>query len=428
MWIKLDFTPLFISGLLIGLVLVAIGLVVRSNFPKISSLGVFIIVVGAIPALLCGVVLVGEQYGDWRDKSRSLSSIEELTEDREIQGIRLPRGTKVEWTDKLMPRVILAQPLTVLGIALEGELKFANTLTNNDLHVATDLETGTLSTDQLIDGVPCKAHKEVEFFRAGGQDPEDGKTPKAKVGKLKRCTPSAEFDFAGNRYLDVGEVTLNGFDGVEKGVLAADQDVDGHWCKRGTEVLRPDKRAIAFTLARDETVSGIACKAGEEVVIEPWNFRVTSAVLAHDQEIGGIHCRGGEAVGFVSGNGSYPLDSCVIRSPAALLDIVWPAGSKLKGLGMTWLEVTLPAGSAAMVGDVKIVGRCKINLSKAPRLLTGVEAMRGETGYAELRGTRFTDMSIYEGSGWGHLAEPARVDENDYEAGANIRFKLSAPK
>ncbi len=424
MWIKLDFTTWFINGLLIGLVLVVIGFGIRSGLSK--GFGMFIIVIGAIPVLFCGIGLVGGPIGDWMDKTRNLASIEELPQDRVIQGMRLPRGTKIESTgDGLMPRVILAQPLTVLGIALEGELKFANTLTTGDVHVATDLETATLATDQTIDGVPCKAHKEVEFFRARVQDPEDGRTPMATLGKLKRCTPSAEFDFAGNRYLDVGEVTLNGFDGVEKGVLAKDQDVDGHWCKRGTEVQRPDKNALVFTLARDETVSGIACKAGEEVVIEPWTFHVTSAVLAHDQEIGGVLCRGGEAVGFVSSDGSYPLDSCVIRIPVKLLDIVWPADSKVDGMGMAWLEVTLPAGSAGVtVGEVKIVGRCKINLKKAPTLLTGVKALRGEAGYAALRGARFTEMILFDGLGWGDLAEAARVDDNDYEAGAHIRFKF----
>jgi hypothetical protein len=88
------------------------------------------------------------------------------------------------------------------------------------------------------------------------------------VGKLKRCTRSTAFDFAGNRHEAAGEVTLNSFDGVRNGVLAVDQDVDGHWCKRGTEVERPDSRAVRFTLARDETISGIACKASAEVVIE----------------------------------------------------------------------------------------------------------------------------------------------------------------
>jgi hypothetical protein len=158
MWIKLDFTPLFLGGLLVGLVLVAVGFAVRSSFPQ-RSFGMFIIVIGAIPVLLCGVPLIMEPIGDMLDKTKRLASIEELPQDRVIQGMRLPRGAKVESTGKLIPRIILAQPATVLGISLEGELKFANTLTTGDRHVATDLETATLSTDQVIDGVPCKAHK-----------------------------------------------------------------------------------------------------------------------------------------------------------------------------------------------------------------------------------------------------------------------------
>jgi hypothetical protein len=123
------------------------------------------------------------------------------------------------------------------------------------------VETGTLAIDPLIDGFPCKAHKEVEFFRAGGLAPENGRPPMASLGKLKRCTPSVDSEFAGNSYLAGPEVTLNAYDGVALGVLAADQDVDGHWCKHGTEVERPNQRAVRFTLARDETISAIAPRA-----------------------------------------------------------------------------------------------------------------------------------------------------------------------
>jgi hypothetical protein len=429
MWIKLDLTPLFVNGLLIGLLVLGAGVAIRLSYPKRASIGTFIIVLGAIPVLVCLVALVGDPIADWLDKWQNRTTIEQLAKDREIQGIRWPRGTKVEWYGKLMSGATLAQPQPVLGIPLEGAMKFSITFTNNRFHLATDLETGILATDHLIDGVPCKAHHEVEFFHARGPDPEDGRVPKARVGMLKRCTPSAAFDFAGNRYLADTEVTLNGFDGIGRGVLAVDQDVDGHWCKQGTQVERPEKRAIRFTLARDEMVSGIACKAGEEVVIEPEKGHVTSAVLAHDQDIGGIPCRGGEAVGFEYGDGSYPLDSCVIRLPVTVLDVVWPSGTSLKALSRGWLQATLPRGSGGVViGEVKIVGRCKISLTKTPLTIDNLESLDEKAAYAELRGARFTQMNFYQGSGWGELAEPAIIDGVAYEAGASIRINTGSAK
>jgi hypothetical protein len=140
----------------------------------------------------------------------------------------------MEWQGAGNSGATLAQPLQVLGLPFEGELKFVNTFTGRgDIHVATDLEKGTLAADHLIDGVPCKAHKEVEFFHARGPDPEDGRVPKARIGELMRCTSSAQFQFRGNEYVADSEVTFNSFGGVERGVLAVDQDVDGHWCKTG---------------------------------------------------------------------------------------------------------------------------------------------------------------------------------------------------
>jgi hypothetical protein len=433
MWIKLDFTPFFVGVLIGSLALVAIGIMIRvtsspATSPHTSWISTSIIVIGAIPAFLSGFFLISEPIANWADKRKNRTTFEELQEDRDIQGIRFLRGAKIEWHGKFMSSATPAQPQLILGIVLEGKLNFTNTLTNGDLHVATDLETGTLATDQSIDGVPCKAHHEVEFFGARGPDPEHGETPQAKVGKLRRCTPSADFEFSANQYAAVGEVTLNGFDGVRNGVLAVDQDVDGHWCKGGTEVERPENRPIRFTLARDETISGIACKAGNEVVIEPVNGRVTSAVLAHDQEIAGIPCRGGEAIGFAYGDGSYPLESCVIRRPVKLMGVEWPAGSALNALARGWLEVTLPeASSAVVIGEVKAVGRSRISFSQEPHLLDSVRSMDADA-YAEMRGGHFADLNFYQGSAYGHLAEAATVEGIAYGAGDLVRFPSVSQK
>src|ERR1700689_46321 len=104
---------------MVALALVAIGVLIRSIFPRESWIGTSIIVVGAIPAFLSGFVLISERIGDWVDKRKNRTSIEELLQDREIQGIRLLRGTKIERNGKLMSKVILAQPQPVLGIPLE---------------------------------------------------------------------------------------------------------------------------------------------------------------------------------------------------------------------------------------------------------------------------------------------------------------------
>jgi hypothetical protein len=430
MWIKLDFTPLFRAGLLVGLLLVALGVFIRSNYHKVAALGLFIVIAGAIPAVVFGFLLASDAIGKWRDNQRNRTRVERLPEDREIQGLRLPRGTKVEWYGRLpvISGATLAQPLQVLGLPFEGELKFVNTFGNDDFHVSTALEKGTLAVDHLIAGVPCKAHKEVEFFPASGPEGDGGRAPKAGIGKLRRCTSSAELEFRGNRYLADTELTFNPFDGVERGILAVDQDVDGHWCKGGAEIERREDRAIRFTLGRDETVGGVDCKAGTEVRLEQEKGRVVSAVLSHDQQIGGFPCRGGEAVGFDYGDGSYPLDSCVISHPVTVVDVVWPAGSGLRGLSMDWLEATLPVDSGQLtIGEVKIVGRCKVHLKKTPPTLESVAPL-DEAGYAELRGARFAEFNVVDGSGWGRLAEAANFDGIAYQAGALVRFVIGPQK
>lgn len=420
---RLDFTSWFIGGLLIGLVIVAIGISILLG-PKRSSFGIFIIVVGAIPMLFCLVGLVEEPIDKLIDKWQDRVSTRLLPEDREYQGIRLPRGTKVEWRgSSFITSAVLAQPLTVLDIHFEGEMKFVY-----GMNVATDLETGTLAADRAIDGVPCKAHKQVEFFPADAPQPDDGRK-RIGIGKLKRCTASAAFDFRGNRYQADAEVTLNSSDRVALGVLAADQDVDGHWCKQGTEVERLAERGIRFTLVRDETVSGIACKAGTEVVLAVENDRVKSAVLAHDQQIGGIPCRGGEAVVFEYGDGSYPLDSCVIRRVVTMLDEDWPAGTRLKELLTTdWLEVTLPRGSSKVIGDIKFVGRCRISFYKTPPRLREAKVVDGEVGYQELLGARYSEIQMYEEKGQGILAQPATIGGAPCKPGDIIDFKVANPK
>lgn len=428
MWIKLDFTPLFVGGLLVGLLLIGIGLTIRWSYPKAAALGVFIAIVGAIPALLGGFLLAADSLGKLRDKQRNQRWTEQLPEDREIQGVRLPRGTKVEWFGRhaVISAATLALPLEVLGVPFEGEVKFVSTFGANDIHLATDLDKGTLAAEHVIDGVTCQAHKEVEFFRTGPYS-EDERNPKARIGKLRRCTLASELEFKGNRYRSGSEITFNGFDGVDLGVLAVDQDVDGHWCKGGTEVERPDYRAIRFTLARDEKIGRVACKAGAEVVLERTEGRVTSALLAHDQLIDGIPCRGGEPVGFDYGDGSYPLDSCVISRAVTILDVAWPAGSSLNGLSRGFLEATLPADSSTLtIGEVKIVGRSKIQMKKTPPALDHVAP--DEKGYAELRGARFTGLNFYEGTAYGHLRQAATVDGVAYEAGALVRFKIGPQK
>ncbi len=419
MWIKLDFTPLYLGGLLLGLLLIGIGLAVRWNVPKAAPLGVFIAIVGAIPALLGGFLLLADSYGKLRDKQRNRTWTEQLPEDREIQGVRLPRGTKVEWMGRpaVLNAATLAQPLEILGVPFEGEVKFVNTYGANDIHLATDLEKGTLAVEHVIDSVACQPHKEVEFFRGG---PYTEATRKAQIGKLRRCTLASELEFKGNRYQSGSEITFNGFDGVDLGILAVDQDVDGHWCKAGTEVERPDYRAIRFTLARDETIGRVACKAGTEVVLERTNGLVTSAVLSKDQLLDAIPCRGGEAVGFEHGDGSYPLDSCIVAREVTILGVPWPAGSSLEALSRDFLLAT---SSNLTIGEVKIVGRSKIQMKKTPPSLDHVTP--DENGYAEFRGARFADLNFYEGTSYGHLREPATVDGVAYEAGALVRFKIA---
>jgi hypothetical protein len=108
--------------LLVGLLLVAIGLSIRSKLPK---LGIFVSLLGAIPTLAGGIALVGEAK-DARNRNRDRTLVEQLGEDREIQGLRLPRGSTVETygTPRLITRLDVTQPLEVSGIPFEGDLEF----------------------------------------------------------------------------------------------------------------------------------------------------------------------------------------------------------------------------------------------------------------------------------------------------------------
>jgi hypothetical protein len=81
-------TPLFVEGLIGGLIFVAIGLAIRSSFPNRSAIGIFVIVIGAIPALLCTVALAWDSAAKWTEARRTRRSVEQLTEERDIQGIR----------------------------------------------------------------------------------------------------------------------------------------------------------------------------------------------------------------------------------------------------------------------------------------------------------------------------------------------------
>jgi hypothetical protein len=96
---------------------------------------------------------------------------------------------------------------------------------------------------------------------------------------------------------------------------------------------------------------------------------------------------------------------------------------------MVWLEAILPAGSGKVaIGEVKIVGRCKVNMKKTPPALSGVESLDENAAYVEFRGANFTDFNILDGAGWGHLAEGAVFEGIAYQAGALVRFTIGPLK
>ena len=414
MWIKLDFTPLFVNGLIVGLVLVVIGLFLRKGFPNRPALGIVVIVIGAIPALLCGLFLLPGRF-----ESRSV--MEKLPADREILGTVWPRDSTIIWIGREMYSAIVSQPVPVSGIPMEGQLIFGDTPDKKAVY----LRTATLSEDRVIDGVPCKAGHSLEFFPAEAPRPIKGQQAKVALGRLKQCNSSADFERAGNRYQADAMVTLDPSGGVEESVLAADQDVDGHWCQKGAKVKWTGRRATQFTLARDEMIGGVACKGHTEVELAPEDGHVISAVLAQDQELNAMPCRGGEPVEFDYSDPAHPLTGCVVSRPVTEVGIVWPAGSNIRGFMTDWLEVSLPPGAEdVQVGEVKIVGRCKVTFDKKAAELTGVDVLAGEAGYAEIHGGRFERVQIRSGLAYAHLLEAATVDGVAHEAGASVELKL----
>lgn len=52
MWIKLDFTPLFIGAIVVGLAIIALGLTLRWYFPKAAAAGLIIALVGIVAAAM----------------------------------------------------------------------------------------------------------------------------------------------------------------------------------------------------------------------------------------------------------------------------------------------------------------------------------------------------------------------------------------
>jgi hypothetical protein len=90
---------------------------------------------------------------------------------------------------------------------------------------------------------------------------------------------------------------------------------------------------------------------------------------------------------------------------------------------MTWLKVTLPRSSASLrVGELTLAGPCIVSFDKTPPLLKDATALDPATAYVQFRGARFTELTIYQGYGWGHLAEAAMFEGTQYNAGALVRF------
>ncbi|HEY3738255.1 MAG TPA: hypothetical protein VGL53_00350 [Bryobacteraceae bacterium] len=488
MFVHLDLTPLYWGGLLIGLVIIAIGLGLRSSFDKLRGYGILIALVGALPAAAGAFLLV-------MDASEKVEAYwnrrvdQQLTADREIQGLRLPRGTTVQTyggAPHLISALILIQPLDISGIPFEGDVDFAGI----DAIGTSVVTKGTLATAHVIDGVPCQAHSEAEFSNTLPH--ADASTPKVTVGTLLHCKASAAFEIAGIRFAANSNFYLEGgpklgtlavdqdVDGVpclahkevefihtpeaQKlirctlsknfevhgtryaanaglkfddagnvifGVLAADQDINGRLCKKGTEV----ERGTRFTPAHDGTIDGIDYKGGGEIKLDSYGH-FESAVLAHDQQFGAILCSGGDAIAFQFDFQDHlnHLDACLIRSSAKLLNVDWPAGSRLKGASLKFrLEVALPEDSGRVkIGDVTAVGPCTIELSTSQHYDFTVKAPPGKPAFAELLGAHFSSISIYEydydrrdgsGTGSGTLLDAATVNGTAYEAGGDVKLQ-----
>lgn len=484
----LDLSDFYWAGLLIGLVVFAIGIGLRSLLTKVKLLGTLTAVAGAILAL-AGVVLLVADAAEKGTKYRDRTIEEQLTADRDMQGLRLPRGTTVETygSPRRISAITLTQPLEISGVLFEGSLSLAGAK-EPDVSI---VKTGTLAAAKIIDGVPCKAHEEIEFDDSA---PASSGVPNAKVvlGRLAHCTVSETFELSGTRYTansgiyleDVGvklgtlatdqdidgapcragkEVEFSLVDGkrklarctlstsfavhgtryaadsrlqldsagnVELGVLAGDEDVEGHSGKKGTIVERSQGYPTRFTPARDETIAGIDYKADGEIRLNLMG-NVLSAVLAHDQQFGVIPCQAG-AVEFriPYAESSSRLDACTIRESITLLNVVWPAGSKLTDLSSdSRLTAIVPEGVGSVkIGDVIAISPCKIELSRTPPGFS-VEPLPGKPPCAQLSGVRFSQIEITgfdynrndgTGTGFGLLQEAATVNGTAFHAGASV--------
>lgn len=486
-----DLAPIFWGGLLIGLVIVFIGLGIRSKLKTIRILGTFLIVAGGLLTLAAEILLISDGWK--RVVTYQARTIEEtLTSGREIQGLRLPRGTTVQTSGhpRLISKLTLIQPLEISGIPFEHELDF----TRVDSTATSVVKQGTLAAAHVIDGVPCQPHSDIQFNDS--VPPLSGSVPKVAVGALSHCTSSAAFETAGIRFAANSDIYINGgpkagtldsdqdlegvpclahkqveftyLNGTRKlirctlskvfevhgtrfagdsvleldaggnvtlGLLAADQDFGGRFCKKGTQVQRFSEHMRRFTPARDVTIAGIAYKAGGEIIMNGQD-EVESAVLARHQQYGAILCRGGDAVLFYfdTNDRSNHLDACVLSHSLTLLNVQWPAGSRLTGLMLeNPLEVTLPETSGRVtIGDATAVGSCKVQLRRAQPYSFSIDALPGKAAsFVELTGARFSSIDIHspadnrqDGSGAGEavLIGPATLSGTAFHAGDRIHL------
>jgi hypothetical protein len=109
------------------------------------------------------------------------------------------------------------------------------------------------------------------------------------------------------------------------------------------------------------------------------------------------------------------------------MGVVWPAGSKMKNLSVgRLLDASLPPNSLRVVmGDIVLVGRCDVHLNQDFELT--IDAL-DKAAYAELSNRRYTHLDVSsDGSGWGELAEVAKVDGTDAAAGTKLKLFCPPP-
>lgn len=178
-------------------------------------------------------------------------------------------------------------------------------------------------------------------------------------------------------------------------VLERDEQVGAFAFRAGTRIETRNGQLVRADLRQPHAVADLLVTGG--VVFA--GGAVTEAILAADQLVNGIWCKGGNAA-LIDAR-TRQLSSCTLARPRTLLDVDWPAGTTVNGLngepGGT-ITFELPSGAEPVeIESVAVPSGFRIALDSRSAELRSLDCtFSGEWPYVEITGERLTGRVVFE--------------------------------